>query len=561
MRLQAAIAVVLFALLGVSSVVADERSLLKAREAGVALARGDIDQSIALFTEVLGDKTLSNDRRAIVFVDRGVAYARRQSLREAIEDFNQAIQLYPEYAAIYNNRGNVLLGIGAVREAIKDFDRAIALAPGYTAAYSNRAGAYAKLDKGDQAIGDYSKAISLVPTSAAALTGRARVHLNAYRPQAAIRDATRAVAADARFSAGYRTRAEAKLQLAKFDEAIEDLSRAVAFEARSTELYLLRGAAYLEGRSLAAALKDFSTAIELNPRSALAHTSRGYTYALLGTFDAALNDYARAIELEPRSPRAFAYRAWTYSKLQQPELALKDVDRALKLDANAAEAYWARAELHQAEGRSAAAIHDLQKALSLNADFKEPARVLEWLGVNTRIASTEVTGAGLDGWRIFSRGRQYVATNEQYSRVKVDIEMVGKGEPRILEWDLQKGPFAGIGLLRFHAGTVETVRGDEEVEQIAIIDIQAGTVAGYETQRRGARTAQLTWDDGKLTVASADGTRDEYQLREAKVKETPVAAAPQKKVASDQRKLPAWTPWGENRRGKPKSLFEMLFGN
>ncbi len=561
MRLQPVIAVVLAALLGLSSVAADERSLLKAREAGVALARGDVDQSIALFTEVLDDKTLSNDRRATIYVDRGVAYARRQSLREAIEDFNRAIQLYPEFAAIYNNRGNVLLGIGAAREAIKDFDRAIALAPGYTAAYSNRAGAYAKLDEFDQAIGDYSKAISLVPTSAAALTGRARVHLGAHRPQAAIRDATRAVAADARFSAGYRTRAEAKMLLEKFDDAIEDLSRAVAFEVRSTELYLLRGTAYLEGRSLAAALKDFNTAIELNPRSAWAHIARGHTHALLGTFESALNDYARAIELEPRSAKVFAYRAWTYGKMQQPELGLKDVDRALKLDANSAEAYWARGEIHQVERRSAAAIHDLQKALSLNADFKEPARVLEWLGVNTRAASVEVAGAGLDGWRVFSRGRQYVATSEQHSRVKVDIEMIGKGEPRILEWDVQKGPFAGIGLLRFHVGIVETPRGAEDVEQVAIVDILAGTVAGYETQRRGSRTAQLTWDDGKLTVASADGTKDEYQLREAKAKETPVAAAPQKKVASDQRKAPAWTPWGENRRGKPKSLFELLFGN
>jgi tetratricopeptide (TPR) repeat protein len=563
MRLQPVVMFVVWILAGLSVVAADERLLLKAREAGLALARGEIDQAITLYTEVLADKTLSNDRRALTLVDRGVAHARRQSPRDAIEDFNQAIQLYPEYAAVYNNRGSVLLSIGAAREAIKDFDRAVVLAPGYTAAYTNRAGAHTKLGQFEAAIADYSKAIALVPTSAAALTGRARVHLDAYRPQAAIRDSTRAVNADARFSAAYRARAEAKLSLGKVDEAIEDLSRAVAFEVRSGELYQLRGEAYLQSQSLAAAVKDFTTAIELNPRNTWTYIVRGYAHAKLGTFEDALNDFARAIELDQRSAKPFAYRAWTYAKQHQLEAAQKDVDRALKLDPNSAEAYWARAELRQVQSQQAAAIQDLQKAVSLDPTLREPVRVLEWLGVNQpKAESVELTGAGRDGWRLFSRGKQYIASHDQYARVKVDVEMIGAGEPRILEWQTQKDQFSGIGLLRFQVGTVTTARGPEEIEQIAIVDTANGTVAGYETARRGSKTADLTWDDGLLTVLSADGTRESYQLRPStRVKDIPVAAQqPPKRVAKDDRK-PAWTPWGENRRGKPKSLFELLFGN
>ena len=152
-------------------------SLLRVREAAAALVRGNVDQAITIYTEALEDKSLPNDRRATILNDRGVAYSRRQQQKEAIEDFNRAIQLYPEFAAVYNNRGNVLLGLGAVREAVKDFDRALLLAPGYAAAYSNRAGAYMKLGQTDRAIVDYTKAIELMPTSAAALSGRGRAHL------------------------------------------------------------------------------------------------------------------------------------------------------------------------------------------------------------------------------------------------------------------------------------------------------------------------------------------------------------------------------------------------
>ncbi len=528
------------------------------RDAGAALARGNFDQAVALYSQALQDKTLPNERRAILLSDRGVAFARLQNPREAIEDFNRAIQLFPEYAAIYNNRGNVLLGIGAVREAMKDFDRALLLAPGYAAAYSNRAGTQLRLGEIDLAVADYSKAIVLAPVNPAAFTGRGRAHLAAHRPQTAIRDLTRAVGFDARFSAAYRARAEAKMMIERYDEAIEDFSRAIAFEARNAELYLLRGNAYLAAGNAASAAKDFSTAIDLNPRNARAWAARGLAYAKAEAYDDALNDLGRAIELEPRSPRAFAYRAWTYRK-QQPELGLKDAERALKLDPNSAEAYWARGELQEGRGQPELAMADIAKALEIDPRLKWAQTALHRLRPSPLADPEEEVGdAGFDRWRVFVKWPQYVASNDQFPKVKVDIEMLGKGRPRILDWEVKTAPFAGIGVLRFHAGVADGPRGPEEIEQAAIVDLQSSTVVAVETVRRGAKQGQLTWDAGKLVLASADGTSEELALRSEKPKEP----APPKRVAADKQK--EWSPWGSTwdyGKKRPKTLFELLFGN
>ncbi len=558
-RYLGAFALSVLAALAVAATVAadDAATLLKAREAGAALARGNFDQAVALYTEALQDKTLPNERRATLLTDRGVAYARRQSPREAIEDFNRAVQLFPEFAAIYNNRGNVLLGIGAVREAMKDFDRALLLAPGYAAAFSNRAGAHLKLGQIELAIADYTKAIALVPTSPAAFTGRGRAHLAAHRPLAASRDFTRAVGLDARFSAAYRSRAEAKLAIERFDEAIEDFSRAIAFDPRNADLFVARGGAYLEGGNAPSAIKDFTTAVEIAPRNVAAYVARGLAYARTGANDEALNDFARAIEFELRSTKAFAYRAWAYRQ-QRPELALKDIERALKLDAASADAYWARGEMHEAQGRGTLAVADLEKALSLDPQLKAARLALQRLGVLRADAEAEVADAGIDSWRVFTRGRQYVATSDKFPRLKVDIEMLGKGSPRLLEWEVKAAPFAGIGVLRFFAGEVDSPKGPEEVEQVAILDLQASSVVAVEMHRRGTRLAKMTWEGGKLIMASADGTVEELSLRADKSKE--LAAA--KKLA--ERPKDQWSPWGstwDGKRGRPKTLFELLFGN
>src|SRR5437879_827912 len=102
-------ALLLCALAASPAAAQGDTSLLRVREAAAALVRGNVDQAITIYTEALEDKSLPNDRRATILNDRGVAYSRRQQQKEAIEDFNRAIQLYPEFAAVYNNRGNVLL--------------------------------------------------------------------------------------------------------------------------------------------------------------------------------------------------------------------------------------------------------------------------------------------------------------------------------------------------------------------------------------------------------------------------------------------------------------------
>ena len=127
------------------------------------------------------------------------------------------------------------------------------------------------------------------------------------------------------------------------------------------------------------------------------------------------------------------------------EMGLKDVERALKLDANSAEAYWARGEVQEAQGRSALAATDYAKALSLDPRLKDAKLALARVGAAPLIdPEEEVADAGFERWRVFAKWPQYVASNDQFPRLKVDIEMLGKGQPRILEWEVKAAPFAGI---------------------------------------------------------------------------------------------------------------------
>ena len=543
-----------------------------AEEAAGALVRGEVQQAVFNYTEALKDTALPNDRRAAILNDRGVANIKLGQTRQAFEDFNLAAQLFPEFAAVYNNRGNLLLSLGLAKEAVKDFDRSIVLAPGYAAAYNNRAGAYVRLGKIDDAIVDYTKAVQLLPSNPAPLSGRGLAHLSLMRPHAAIRDFTRSVKADARFAAGYRNRAEAKLEVEHYDEAIEDLSRAIAFDVNQADSYVLRGKAYLAIRNTASAIKDFTKAIELDPKSAVAYAERGFAYALADAHDESFSDLNRAIEIDPRSGLAFAYRAYAYKQSEQIDVALRDIDVAQKLNPNMPEVFWVKAVIEEAQGQTEQAIADNKKALSLRPGYRDANEALQRLGsLPSKAEETMLGDAGIDTWRVVSRGQRFVAVNDQYPRLAIPLEMMGSGQPKLLEWELKEAPFKGIGLLRFFGGSVAGKSGAEDMELIAVVNVDASVVVAIEPHRQGDKLSTWTWENGKITVASVDGVTDEFMVGAAR---NQIAGGGERRYMSATEPGAAWAPWDTPFGGgfgqsaptkkvtvkkKPKTIFDLLF--
>ena len=103
------------------------------------------------------------DNNWLAYNNRGVVYKGLGNYRQAIEDYNRAIEIKPDYAEAYNNRGNAYNGLGNYRQAIEDYNRAIEIKPDYADAYNNRGIAYNSLGNYRQAIEDYDRAIEIKP--------------------------------------------------------------------------------------------------------------------------------------------------------------------------------------------------------------------------------------------------------------------------------------------------------------------------------------------------------------------------------------------------------------
>ena len=105
----------------------------------------------------------------------GTALQVQGKLREAVQAFDKAIQLNPDSAEAYSNRGNALKELGQVENAVASFndavasyDKAIQLKPDFAEAYYNRGNGLKDLGRLDEAVASYDKAIRIKPDFAGA---------------------------------------------------------------------------------------------------------------------------------------------------------------------------------------------------------------------------------------------------------------------------------------------------------------------------------------------------------------------------------------------------------
>ncbi|MDG2266307.1 MAG: sulfotransferase, partial [Candidatus Marinimicrobia bacterium] len=95
---------------------------------------------------------------------------------DAVENYQKAIDITPNYPDAHNNLGNTLLDLGKIDSAIESLEWAVAYKHDFAEAYNNLGNAYNDSGKPDKAIENFKKAISYNPSYEKALFNLALVY-------------------------------------------------------------------------------------------------------------------------------------------------------------------------------------------------------------------------------------------------------------------------------------------------------------------------------------------------------------------------------------------------
>ena len=220
-------------------------------------------------------------------VNRGSAYTLQSRYNDALRDFNHALEIDNKQAEIYNLRGEIYLLNKMFDQATKDFTAAIILNPMYSDAFLNRARAYSERGMEEEAESDYNQAIKAAPEKFSSFD-------NLDSSESLFDEESSSTKEKA---ASYFQQGLEDLKNEKYYEAIENLTQAINLSSNDASPYIYRGQAYIE----------------------------------LGQPDEAMVDLNRAVIYDPLNPALYYWRAMAWKALDSQINLVADLKLSCEL--------------------------------------------------------------------------------------------------------------------------------------------------------------------------------------------------------------------------------------
>ena len=235
------------------------------------------------------------DARALVL--RGDCKADLGDNQGALDDYNSAIKIEPEYAYAYVTRCETRLALRDKSGALRDCDTAIRLSPNDALAYEDRADVQFELEAYDLALSDYGKAIELGRSSAYLFAARCDTDRLTGKRERAQADCAKALAIDPKSRRALWANGRLAIVEARYSDGIADFNAYILQDPKASDVaYYFRGFAYNRIQSYRLALEDMQTYVQRRPDDPDGYRERAVASAATGDKAAALADLATALK-------------------------------------------------------------------------------------------------------------------------------------------------------------------------------------------------------------------------------------------------------------------------
>ncbi|CBN55517.1 MULTISPECIES: tetratricopeptide repeat protein [Kamptonema] len=220
------------------------------------------------------------------YAKQGDAYFFENRYEEAVDAYNQALQIQPDLADTWNNRGVVLTRMQRYQEAIDSYEQATKLRPNYPDAWNNRGVVLLEMQQLSEAIACYEQAIQ----------------------------------AKADYADAWNNRGVALSKMQKYEDAVISYNQALVIKNDYTDAWNNRGVALTKLQKYDAAIDSYDNATKIRPDFYRIWYNKARCYALQGEIELALENLKRAFNLNQNMCKQLAVNEIDFESLRQNDI-------------------------------------------------------------------------------------------------------------------------------------------------------------------------------------------------------------------------------------------------
>jgi len=219
--------------------------------------------------------------------------------QEALEEAVKLLIEYPNSVSLYNIIGAANKGLGKLDEAIESYDKALSINPQYTYAFINMGIILAEQGHLDEAIASYKKALSIDPNFAEAHNNLGNALQDIGKLDEAIVSYTKAISLKSDYATAYYNIGNAFKEQGRLAKTIEAYTTAISLQPDYVKVYNNLGIVLQHQGKLKESSEAYTTAISLQPDYAEVYNNLGINLQHQGKLNEAVDAYNNAISLQP----------------------------------------------------------------------------------------------------------------------------------------------------------------------------------------------------------------------------------------------------------------------
>lgn len=241
---------------------------------------------------------------AVILMALGVATWERSSIYATSESlWRDTVAKNPKAWIAHYNLGNALAQKGMVQDAIEHYEQALEIKPDYRAAHNNIAFALFQAGRVDDAIAHLEQVVRIDPDSVEGHYNLGNAFMQTGRFQNAMEHYEQAVRLRPDFAEAHRGLGVLLARQGRTQEAVNEYLQALRYRPDDPEALNYLSLALASQRKLGEAVAQVEAALRLNPDYADAHYSLAIFLVNQGKTNEATSHLQRAVKLEPNSER------------------------------------------------------------------------------------------------------------------------------------------------------------------------------------------------------------------------------------------------------------------
>lgn len=296
----------------------------------IYVGQGMYEKAIALYERLLA---FHPDQEHVerVYGNMADAYAGMQMFGEAINHYQKALDIDPEYLDAYLGLASVSMKLGQHEKAESIYKIVLELDDQNELVYLYLGNLYAMQGKYDEAIDSFKKTLERNPFSINAFNGLGLSYawkgetdkaLNIYRQT--LRQYPESTVIRNSLGTLY-------MQLGEPEKAIAEFSTSLEAEPENVEVRNNLGILYLRIQRYKEAAREFITCLKYQANNPKILSNLGNAYVYLGLYDEAIQMYQWAVELDPSLFRTYLLLGDLCFGIEQTACAIEAYQGALKL--------------------------------------------------------------------------------------------------------------------------------------------------------------------------------------------------------------------------------------